>query len=54
MQDADSDAVLTSPYISFEICKQIASAARLSSAHWLLITNLDVSAVANDTSPSRG
>lgn len=46
LRNAHSDALLTSPYLSFEICKQIASAARLSSAHWILVTNLDPSVVA--------
>jgi len=43
----DGDVVLTSPYLSYDICRQVASAASGSSRSWRLITTLDPSAVAN-------
>lgn len=41
------DVVLTSPYVTINICKQIVNASRGSSGAWKLITSLDPSAVAN-------
>lgn len=43
----DGDVVLTSPFLTFEICKRIADAACSSPASWHLVTALDPSAVAN-------
>ncbi|PNI09421.1 hypothetical protein CXX84_03915 [Arthrobacter sp. AFG7.2] len=43
----DSDVILTSPYLAFDVCKHIADAARDSSQSWTLLTTLDPSAVAN-------
>ncbi|WP_281873135.1 phospholipase D-like domain-containing protein [Brachybacterium paraconglomeratum] len=42
----DGDVVLTSPYLSNDICQEIASAASGSSRSWRLVTTLDASAVA--------
>jgi len=43
----DRDVILTSPYVTINICRLIANASRGSSASWKLITSLDPSAVAN-------
>lgn len=43
----DGDVVLASPYLTFDVCKRIADAARSSSQSWLLVSTLDPSAVAN-------
>ncbi|WP_460669469.1 phospholipase D family protein [Kocuria himachalensis] len=45
--DPDGDVVLTSPYLAFNVCQQIATAARSSQVSWTLVTTLDPSAVAN-------
>ncbi|WP_345081200.1 phospholipase D-like domain-containing protein [Brachybacterium paraconglomeratum] len=43
----DGDVVLTSPFLSYDVCRQVASAAEGSSRSWRLMTTLDPSAVAN-------
>lgn len=43
----DGDAILTSPYMSYEVCSRIAAAATNSPESWQLVTTLDPSAVAN-------
>ncbi|MFL0504045.1 phospholipase D family protein [Kocuria rhizophila] len=45
--DPEGDVVLTSPYLAFNICQQIATAAHSSEKSWTLMTTLDPSAVAN-------
>lgn len=47
LSHVDGDVVLTSPYLTFDVCKRIASAADSLSVSWLLATTLDPSAVAN-------
>src|SRR5690625_2392562 len=44
---ADGDVTLTSPYLAYDTCRQVASAASDSSWTWRLMTALDPSAVAN-------
>lgn len=46
MSHVDGDVVLTSPYLSYDICQEVASAATDSSRSWRLVTTLDASAVA--------
>ena len=43
----DGNVVLTSPYLSVDVCQQIAMAAKSSKVSWTLVTRLDPSAVAN-------
>lgn len=43
----DGDVVLTSPFLSYDVCRQVASAAEGSPRSWRLMTSLDPSAVAN-------
>lgn len=43
----DGDVTLTSPYLTYDTCRQVASAASGSSWSWRLMTTLDPSAVAN-------
>lgn len=43
----DGDVVLTSPYLSFDVCRKVAAVATNSSHSWRLVTALDPSAVAN-------
>lgn len=43
----DGDVVLTSPYLSYDVCRQVSVAASGSSRSWRLVTTLDPSAVAN-------
>lgn len=50
----DGDVLLTSPYLSAEVCKRLAEAASRSSARWTLITTMDPSAVANGFLSVRG
>lgn len=45
--DPDGDVVLTSPYLSINVCDQIATAAQSSALSWTLVTTLDPSSVAN-------
>lgn len=47
LKECDSEVVLSSPYLAFNICKLVADAARGSSQTWTLLTTLDASAVAN-------
>ncbi|GAA1484673.1 phospholipase D-like domain-containing protein [Brachybacterium fresconis] len=46
LPQVDGDIVLTSPYLSIDICQKVASAASDSSRSWRLVTTLDASAVA--------
>lgn len=54
LANVDGDAVLTSPYLSFEVCKRLAMAAEESSTSWQLVTDLNPSAVANGYLTARG
>lgn len=47
LSSADGDVVLTSPYLAFDACSRVASAAPPSLRSWRLVTTLDASAVAN-------
>src|SRR5699024_7149097 len=51
LQDAlsqvDGDVLLTSPYLSYDVCRRVAAAAEGSARSWQLMTTLDPSAVAN-------
>ncbi|EMY36000.1 hypothetical protein D477_001389 [Arthrobacter crystallopoietes BAB-32] len=47
IQAIDGNVVLASPYLTIEVCKQLASAAKDSRYSWQLLTCLDPSAVAN-------
>ncbi|MGP5127696.1 phospholipase D-like domain-containing protein [Brachybacterium tyrofermentans] len=50
----DGEVLLTSPYLSPEVCKRLAAAAASSSVRWTLATTLDPSAVANGFLSVRG
>lgn len=50
----DGDVLLTSPYLSFEVCRRLADAAADSSVGWELVTTLNPSAVANGYLSVRG
>lgn len=54
LSGADGPVVLTSPYLTFDVCKRIEGAASTSSQSWLLLTTLDPSAVANGYLSVRG
>ena len=43
----DGDVVLASPYLTFEVCRELASLSKRSGYSWQLLTCLDPSAVAN-------
>lgn len=43
----DGDVVLASPYLTFELCRQLAASSKRSGYSWQLLTCLDPSAVAN-------
>ncbi|MFH5877288.1 hypothetical protein [Arthrobacter sp. NA-172] len=47
LADPDGDVVLTSPYLSYVVCRSIADAAIGSSRSWTLYTTLDPLAVAS-------
>ncbi|WP_437773484.1 hypothetical protein [Arthrobacter sp. KNU40] len=47
LADPDGDVVLTSPYLSYVVCRSIADAAIGSSRSWTLYTTLDPFAVAS-------
>ncbi len=47
LSDPDGDVVLTSPYLSYVVCRSIADAAIGSSRSWTLYTTLDPFAVAS-------
>lgn len=47
LAEVDGDVVLTSPYLSFDVCRQVAAAATSSPHSWRLVTTLNPSAVAN-------
>lgn len=47
LADPDGDVVLTSPYLSYDVCRSIANAALGSSRTWTLYTTLDPFAVAS-------
>lgn len=46
MTNVDGDVVLTSPYLSTDVCRRVASAATGSAVSWRVATTLDPSAVA--------
>lgn len=47
IEDINGDVLLASPYLSYDICRRLAQAARQSDSKWQLFTCLDPSAVAN-------
>ncbi|MGW6035043.1 phospholipase D-like domain-containing protein [Gordonia terrae] len=47
IRDADTDVFLSSPYVSRGVATQLANLARTSRAHWRLLTNVNVAAIAN-------
>ncbi|EON32876.1 hypothetical protein GTC6_10966 [Gordonia terrae C-6] len=47
IRDADTDVFLSSPYVSRGVATQLANLARISRAHWRLLTNVNVAAIAN-------
>lgn len=47
LSQVDGDVVLSSPYLSFDVCRRVSVAAVASSVSWRLATTLDPSAVAN-------
>lgn len=47
LREPDGPALFASPYLSFDVCRALATAARKSSHPFVLLTALDPSAVAN-------
>jgi hypothetical protein len=47
IEDIDGDVLLASPYVSSDVCRRLAAAAKQSDPRWRLVTCLDPSAVAN-------
>jgi hypothetical protein len=47
IERADGDVLLASPYLSYDVCRQLAQVASRSDYKWHLFTCLDASAVAN-------
>ncbi|MFF2318217.1 hypothetical protein ACFVTE_18355 [Arthrobacter sp. NPDC058097] len=45
--DADGEVILTSPYVSSDVCRRLAVAAKDSDSEWHFLTCLDPTAVAN-------
>lgn len=54
LQQVDGPVLLTSPYLSVEVCHRIAEAAGVSSHRFVLVTTLDPSAVASGHLMVRG
>lgn len=48
-QNVDDDVLLTSPYLTAEVCDFIAAAAKHSPYNWTVVTTLDEKAVADGT-----
>lgn len=47
IQDVSGEALLASPFLSYDVCKRLAAIAQQSDGSWTLFTCLDPSAVAN-------
>ena len=47
LSQVDGDVVLTSPFLSYDVCRRVASSAKRMDHSWQLLTVLDPSAVAN-------